>query len=640
MSSLIRDEMFWTRFHPVDLIFADSVCRWSRSDSPVLHLAAALASWTMQQGHSCCDLKAVGGRPFGAKDPDSPAFILPETEEFLTALRSAPPEIVFRPGCDRSKTAPLVLDEAGRLYLNRYYSYEIRIAAELARRSVLTRNNDRDWSALPEPPPGTLTRLSPWFKAGGELDYQQAAVFLAHYRNFMILTGGPGTGKTSVLTAILAWELLDAPQLRIKLCAPTGKAQNRMKESIAAELQQLTVPESVRDALRNLQSECSTIDRLLHPRPHSPNYRANRNDPLEADLVVLDEVSMSSLAQLGHLFDALKPETRLILIGDKDQLSPVEAGSVLADLIASGTANVMPPALAEKFARHTSWSVPPVSDSLPLSGCIAELKVNHRSAHAPVISRISADIRDLSTRPDEVRNLCREMTGLSSRDFSCHAPPKDKPSLQREIREFLRPAADWVKLAGNGTWADLRAAFELLESCRILCAVRQGVFGVENINRIAAEILNLHSAYSVGMPLMILTNTPSLGVFNGDVGMVWENREDAGLEKPEKAVMFPSPVSPNGFRAVRLPELPEHEPVFAMTVHKSQGSGFPRVMILLPPKDLPLLTRELVYTAITRAESGLRLFSTPEILYKSMRTKTIRYSGLRDRLKENLKNES
>ena len=339
---------------------------------------------------------------------------------------------------------------------------------------------------------------------------------------------------------------------------------------------------------------------------------------------MLDEVSMSSLAQLGHLFDALKPETRLILIGDKDQLSPVEAGSVLADLIASGTANGMPPALAEKFARHTSWSVPPVSDSLPLSGCIAELKVNHRSAHAPVISRISADIRDLSTRPDEVRNLCREMTGLSSRDFSCHAPPKDKPSLQREIREFLRPAADWVKLAGNGTWADLRAAFELLESCRILCAVRQGVFGVENINRIAAEILNLHSAYSVGMPLMILTNTPSLGVFNGDVGMVWENREDAGLEKPEKAVMFPSPVSPNGFRAVRLPELPEHEPVFAMTVHKSQGNEFP-VIVMPVSRFAPMLaTRNLLYTAITRGRRLVLVIGSRWAAEKAIETNTVR----------------
>ena len=571
-----------------------------------------------------------------APQTEDSELILPKTEDFLSVLRSASPQIVTRPGKDFIKAAPLVLDEAGRLYLNRYYSYEIRIAAELARRSDLTRNNDCDWTALPEPGPGTLTSLSPWFKAGGELDHQQVAVFMAHYRNFMILTGGPGTGKTSVLTAILTWELLENPQIRVKLCAPTGKAQNRMKESIAGELSHLTVPKSVCDALQELQSECSTVDRLLHPLPHTPNYRANREAPLEADLVVLDEVSMSSLAQLGHLFDALKPETRLILIGDKDQLSPVEAGSVLADLIASGTANVMPQALAEKFARHTSWTIPAVSDALPLSGCIAELKVNHRSGDAPNISRVSAEIRDLSTRPDEVGKFCREITGSNSRDFSFSTPPKDRAALRQAIRDFLQPAAEWVRLAGNGTWADLQKAFHLLESCRILCAVRQGVFGVENINRIAADILDLRSAYSIGMPLMILTNTPSLGVFNGDVGMVWENREDAGTGDPEKVVMFPSAAAPHGFRAVRLPELPEHEPVFAMTVHKSQGSGFQRVMILLPPKDLPLLSRELVYTAITRAESELKLFSTPEILNKSMLTKTTRYSGLRDRLKEDL----
>ena len=630
-------------FSNIDLAFARFVCSRVPEDLPVLFLAAALASCLMQRGHSCCDLPQLCGKVFSADaEEESGRLILPDFSEFQQVLRLASeygmaalvPE--QEPG-----SRPLIADTRGRLYLNRYYRYELGIAAELLRRRNLTRNADSDWNALPELPPGKLASLSRRFAGKTELDYQQAAVFLAHSRNFAIITGGPGTGKTTVLTALLAWEIEDNPEIRIELCAPTGKAQNRMKESIAAELgnDQLNCSGEVKAKLSGLH--CQTVDSLLHPILHTPNYWRNRNNPVPADLVVLDEVSMSSLSQLGHLFDALKPETRLILIGDRDQLSPVEAGAVLSDMVASGTANVMPPVPARQFERQTGWKFPVVTDTLPLSGCIAELKINYRAKDAPEICAAADRMRMLNRHPENAGILAEEMLKRNCGEFTVRAFGGAKQPFADAVRKFLVPAREMIREAEKGTWDGLKNAFRILDSFRILCAVRQGFYGVENLNRMAADFLNLHSIFSVGMPVMILENTPSLKLFNGDVGLVWQNQEDAGMAQCETVVMFrcTEPDGTNGYRTVKLPELPPHEAVFAMTVHKSQGSGFRNVMIVMPRHDVPILTRELLYTAITRAERSVLLCTGRDILLKSLQTKTIRYSGLTDRLKERINHE-
>ena len=630
-------------FSNIDLVFADYVS--SRLPSPedsqeknILFLAAALASLLMQQGHSCCDLAKISGKNF--TDSDSEKFLtLPEYDQFLKTLKLASeyglaawvPEQVPR-------SCPLIVDSRGRLYLNRYYQYELKIAGELIRRSRLTRNQDTNWNALPVLPAGKLAGLSKRFNGKKELDFQQAAIFLAYSRNFTIITGGPGTGKTTVLTALLAWEIQDNPDIRIELCAPTGKAQNRMKESIAGELKNdlLNCSDEVKAKLAALH--CQTVDLLLHPVPHSPNFRRNRSNPIPADLVVLDEVSMSSLSQLGHLFDALLPETRLVLIGDKNQLSPVEAGAVLGDMIASGTVNVMPEPLAGQFEVQTGWKIPAADDSLPLSGCIAELKINHRAKNAPEICDLADRMRDLDRKPENAEVLCARISTLQDEEFAFRNFGPDRNGFAEAVRQFLSPAKDVIREAEKGTWEGLKNAFKLLDSFKILCALRQGFFGVENINKMAMKFLNMRSDFSVGMPLIVLENTPALKLYNGDIGLVWCNKEDAGMADAEMLVSFrcTQPDGSPGYRLIRLPEMPPHEPVFAMTIHKSQGSGFKKVMIVLPDKDVPLLTRELLYTAVTRAERQVVLCARPEIVRKSLQTKTIRYSGLSDRLKEDL----
>ena len=630
-------------FCNIDLIFAEYVSSRlpAEEDGPdrcLLFLATALTSHLMLQGHPCCDLARISGGNFAGEEAEE-KLILPEYDRFMKTLELASEhKLVARVPDQQTRSCPLVMDSKGRLYLNRYYDYELKIAKELQRRSRLTRNNDEDWSAIPEPPPGTLAGLSKRFSGKKELDYQQAAVFLAHSRNFTIITGGPGTGKTTVLTALLAWEIQDDPEIRIELCAPTGKAQNRMKESIAAELKnnQLNCSDEVKAKLASLH--CQTVDLLLHPVRHTPNFRRNAANPIPADLVVLDEVSMSSLSQLGHLFDALLPETRLILIGDKDQLSPVEAGAVLGDMIASGTANRMTAALAEQFNRQTGWVIPAVDDSRPLSGCIAELKVNYRAKDAPEICAIADRMRELNWKPELADALCKRISSLQDEEFSFLNFDSVRKGFAETVRKFLHPAEEMVREAEKGTWDGLKNAFGLLDSFKILCAVRNGFFGVENLNEMAMDFLNMQSVYSVGIPLIVLENTPSLKLYNGDIGLVWRNREDAVITEPETLVMFRCirPDGTPGYRMVRLPEMPPHETVFAMTVHKSQGSGFKNVMIVMPDKAVPILTREMIYTAVTRAEKSVLLCARPDILLKSLQTKTIRYSGLSDRLKEDL----
>jgi len=648
----IREKRF---FSNIDLSLADYVCANDPED-PVLYLAAALASHMVLRGHSCCDMDRICGI-FYSPDESEEGLQIPPYSEFEKALNRASENGMAAIVPEQEPGArPLILDQSRRLYLNRYYNYELSLAEKLAERSKLTRNGDLNWDAalpkLPDGklaglPDGRLAGLSKRFAGSKDLDYQQAAVFLAHARNFTIITGGPGTGKTTVLTALLAWEIKANPEIRIELCAPTGKAQKRMMESIADELDNKLLccsesesdPDPTEMKLRQLQQHCQTVDSLLKPIYHTPNYRRNRDNPIPADLVVVDEASMSSLSQLCRLFDALETKTRVILIGDKNQLSSVEAGAVLGDLIASGTINEMPKALAEQFQQQTGWDFPEVTElseeSRPLSGCIVELNYNHRSDQAPTVCDISSRMCCLDETSTKAEELTEEIMGPDRKDFAFRDFSSSRRGLADAVSKFLAPAKEMVQEVKKGS-EGLKEAFERLESFKILCAVRRGFYGVENINKLALKCLGMRSQYNVGMPLIVLENTPSLNLFNGDIGLVWQKENDDGTK--EMLVAFPPDQDgPSEFRSVRLSEMPPHEAVFAMTVHKSQGSGFNQVMVVLPPKDVPVLTRELLYTAITRTKRHVLLCSGKDILLKSLQTPTVRYSGLPDRLKEKIR---
>ena len=384
-------------FAAIDLVFADFILRRTHSRSPELFAAAALASFAVRAGNSCCDLNLYAGRSFPEyPDPDpqeeQPSVVLPPLDAWLKVLRESgfSKVMAFHPETESPET-PLVMDNAHRLYLNRYFRYEKQLAGEIRRRCT-------EPPEVTPLPPGRLAELSPYFKKTAEkaeIDYQQSAVFLAFHNRFSIITGGPGTGKTTVAAALLALELERNPELEIALCAPTGKAQARLRESVAQGIAGLSCSQGIKDKLALIP--CGTIHSLLRPIPGTTQFRHNEKNPLRAGLIVVDEASMVSLSLMAKLMQAVRPDAKVVLLGDKDQLASVDAGAVLADICACGARNVMFPSAAKAFRAQTSWNFPAVSDALPLSGNIAELVRNHRSANAPTICAISAAIRDIAS---------------------------------------------------------------------------------------------------------------------------------------------------------------------------------------------------------------------------------------------------
>ena len=599
-------------FEAIDAVFADFLERRHGAPlPPELLAAAALVSRAVREGHSCCRLELWAGQRLGEGEE---AARLPGCDEWLALLRR--PE--FRP-LVAEPTSPLVLDDAGRLYLRRYYECERRIAAEIRRRVART-------VPPPDLPPGALAALLPYFAAAAgreKIDRQQQAIYTAMSNSLSIVSGGPGTGKTTVVAALLALELTRNPELSVALCAPTGKAQARLTESLAAGVAALNVGGRVRSRLLELTG--ATLHKLLGIGPRG-TIRHDRDNPLPHDLVIVDECSMVPLLLMGRLLDALRPEARIVLLGDKDQLASVEAGAVFSDLCDAAGRNALRPEAAEAFRLQTGWRASPV-DARPLSGAVAELTENHRFASAARIGEFSLAMKELE--PENVAPLAERMAHCDEADFRmCDVPSRE---LERRLADLLCipvyhsfSVADLKALAEAGDEESVETAFRVLDSFRILAAMRGGRRGVEALNHLARSILGLSGEYAPGTPLLIARNDSRTELYNGDVGLVVADPARPGGVR----IRFP-----NRTRGFLPAELPDHEVVYAMTVHKSQGSGFRNVLFVLPDEPAPVLTRELVYTAITRAERRVELWGGEAVLAEALRRKTVRLSGLADRLR-------
>lgn len=602
-------------FEAIDAVFADFLERLFGSPLPIeLITAAALVSRAVREGHSCCRLALWAGQALGE---GANRFPLPELDRWLSVLHK--PE--FR-SLVAEPTAPLMIDDAGKVYLRRYYNCEKRIACEIHRRL------DR---RIPPPdlPPGALSRLHPYFAAAAEqsrIDHQQLAIYTAMSNSFSILSGGPGTGKTTVVTALLALELERNPKLAVALAAPTGKAQSRLAESLADGARRLNVSDTIQSQLLSLPS--STLHRLLGLDPDG-SCRHNQHNPLPLDLLVLDECSMVSLMMMGKLFDALPPECRLLLIGDKDQLPSLEAGAVLSDLCKAADRNTLRPDAAESFRRLTGWSVAPATSAKPLSGAVVELTENHRFSDAAHIGRFSRAIRELQGEAEAFR-LAGEIARCDAPDFLTRDVPASE--MESKLKKlFSSPVyntfsmTDLRPLAESGEETGIEQAFGILSSFQILCTMRSGKRGIEALNAMGMKLLGHPRLLSPGVPLLITRNDPKTELYNGDIGLVVSDPSAVGALR----VRFPGRTK--GF----LPtELPEYEAVYAMTVHKSQGSGFRNVLLVLPDKPVPILTRELLYTAITRAEERIEVWGSEEMISVALQNRTVRQSGLYDKLCE------
>lgn len=590
----------------IDRHFADFICRESGCQAPELWFATALLSYATGQGHICLDLAAVAGAEVVLTDGKTGS--LPDTAALIGLLRGLP--TVAAPG----GFCPLVLDDAGRLYLYRYWSYEQNLAQVVL-------GMVRDLVPVCEQTLREgMVRLFPG-QTRTETDWQAVAALAAVRKRLTVISGGPGTGKTSTVVKILALLLEQYPdrQLRIALAAPTGKAAARLKESIAGMKAQLPCSEQVR---QKIPTAVTTIHRLLGFVSGSTRFRYSSDNPLPFDLVVIDESSMVDLPLMAKLATALKPDARLILLGDRDQLASVEAGAVLGDLCGTGRAEPFSPEFRALAERVTGSVIPENAvgvSSVPLVDTLVVLKKNYRFEAS---SRIGILARAINGGDCEL--ALAVLDDQADEGITWHDLPAVnalKPSLASEI------VAGYRYYLAAGTVEDALLRFD---SFRVLCALREGAFGVAGLTTMIEELLAEHglidprNRWYRGRPILVTANDYGMKLFNGDVGMVFPDADG------QPRVFFP--VSDGGLKSVSPVRLPEHQTVYAMTIHKSQGSEFERVLMVLPDHDAAPLTRELIYTGITRARQQVDIRGNRNAFTAAVTRTTGRRSGLADAL--------
>ena len=550
-----------------DVVVAQRLTALAKDTDERVALAVAFVVRAVRAGSVCVALADVEQHSAIADLPWPPAG------EWLAAVAASPLTV---------DPTVLHLDD-GLLYLDRYWIEECRVAED-----VLALAGARRSGSVPD-----INRLFP-----DSFAEQRGAAQLALSRALTVLTGGPGTGKTTTVARLLALlaeqaELDGKPRLRIALAAPTGKAAARLLEAVQLEVDALALAD--RERLPALAA--TTLHRLLGSRPDtSSRFRHNRENRLPHDVIVVDETSMVSLTMMARLLEAVRPDSRLLLVGDPDQLASVEAGAVLADLVEGLTAVVDSP--------------------------VATLVTPHRFGES--IGALADAIRD-GDADAAVRVLAAGGEHIEWVDV--HQPAE-------VLRKVLVPHA--LRLREAAVLGDADAALKTLEQHRLLCAHRRGPYGVAYWNRQVERWLSeqtdmpLWADWYVGRPVLVTANDYGLGLYNGDTGVAV--LRDGGL----RAAMATS-AGPVQFATGRLADV---ETMHAMTIHKSQGSQAVEITVLLPPTDSRLLTRELLYTAVTRAREKVRLVGSADQLRAAVTRRAIRATGLSRRLAGGQENRS
>ena len=592
----------------LDRHFALLLARLDGGHSPLVALAAAEASRATGEGHVCTDLERLASL---ALDESGTGLAAEAWRETLWSSG-----VVGGPG----DFTPLVLDAAGRLYLWRYHDHEQRIARALAARATATPEVDETLLA------DGLRRLFP-DRAPESPDRQRLAAATAVLRRLAVISGGPGTGKTTTVTRLLALLVEQALATedprppRIALAAPTGKAAARLQDAIRAAREKLSVSDAVRDAI---PAEAATLHRLLGVIPGTSRFRHDAANPLPVDAVVVDEASMVDLALMARLVDALPPQARLVLLGDRDQLASVEAGAVLGELCAG--AGACTEAFAARLRVIAGEALPSVPDdeAAPLADCVVLLEHSYRFGATSGIGRVARAVR-----AGDAEEALAVLTEAASDDAVLHVPAAAGavPLLQAEALSALDP---YLALAGTRPPADPATLIDAFARGRTLVAHREGAAGVAGANAAIENALLAdgrvlpRGAWYPGRPVMVTRNDYGLRLFNGDTGITVAT--DQGLR-----VCFESDDAATP-RAVSPGRLPEHATVWAMTVHKSQGSEFDTVVLALPETVTPVLSRELVYTALTRARERVVVLGRAEVLAGAVGARVARRSGLGEAL--------
>ena len=616
----------------VDVHLARALGRLVPATDDTVLLGAALAARAPGVGHVCVELSGIRDAVRLEEGDETEQLPWPEPEAWRQALASS------RLVGDGEPITPLVL-EGDRLYLHRLWSYQRRLADALRLRARDFVDVDQEVLA------DGLSRLFP------DAGQQALAAAVALTRKLAIITGGPGTGKTTTVVRLLALVLEQRPTARIALLAPTGKAAARMAESVRTQLDDLAVDESVKAAV---PSEAATIHRALGWQPDKPTrFRHGADDPLPVDVVVVDECSMVDLALMAKLVEAVPANARLVLLGDRDQLASVEAGTVLADLCGAG----LPPRGASTALRERLRALDPGLESrlddpgtlgageAPTAQAALPMTTVSGPAAAPGAPGLQDSLVELTRtyRFDEksgIGTLARALragrgplaTALLRHERTFH--PEGRPYADLALFELDDVDALRAQVVegyrGLCLAPDPAEALRALDRFRVLCAHRRGARGVEALNRAAARwlaaagLLRPEGRHYPGLPVLVTRNDYGLGLFNGDVGVLATDPDTGSLR-----AWFPYR---DGLRALHPARLPAHEPVFAMTVHKSQGSEVDEVLLVLPEVHTRVLTRELLYTGVTRARRSVVVAGSAEVLEAGIADPVRRASGLRDLL--------
>ncbi len=576
--------------------------------SPAVALAGALAMRAVAAGHSSV---ALGDVP-RLLDALGTSAQLPELDDWRAAL-----QVDACVATDDAGHAGTLLDfSRDRIALRRYARYEQALARRLTARAAQRHEASADPVALR----ALLARL--FAREMGDvppmLDRQALAVAMALRRRLLLVTGGPGTGKTTTVARLLV-AALEAARLRgeaaprIALAAPTGRAAARLAEAIDGVLRaDLAAGRIDADIAAQVPTQARTLHRLLGWQPGRVGFRHHAGHPLREDLVVVDEASMVDLPLMAKLVEAVPDTATLVLIGDPDQLPAVEAGDVLGGLCAaSGDGLSLPPDDAA-FATALLGNDVPVGAAEPLAGARVHLLHGWRQAGAAPLQALAGALQ----RGDRDAVLEAFAAGDEAVLSRRHG---DVAALAEALRREALPAFAAVRDAD-----DPGQALALAARCRILAALRRGPFGAEHWNAWCAAELGERSPYFHGRLLMIAANSERHGLYNGDLGVVWRDRHG------DLAAWFETP---QGLRAWRPAQLPVHASAYATTVHKAQGSEFDRVLLVLPDSDARVLSRELLYTALTRARRSVWIWGALETFDRALERRTWRESGLEARLR-------
>jgi exodeoxyribonuclease V alpha subunit len=603
--------------HPVQRLaeaFALRAQGWARrrnaaaADLAVIGRAARLLSLATSSGHVCIDLGEIAAAT--APPADAGALRAALLRSGLVATPAAP---------DR---CPMILDDDGRLYLHRYFDYETRLARRIAAFSRTT------WGA--DIGPGSRALLDDLFAANaarlaGRTDWQKLAAALALLRGLTVVSGGPGTGKTTAVVNLLACLLDRDPACRVALAAPTGKAAARMLDALRERAAHL--PAEIR---ARLPQDSYTIHRLLGVTPDGGRFRHHQDNPLAIDVLVVDEASMLDLSLATRLLEAVPPAARVVLLGDKDQLAAVESGAVFAELCADPTLSApLRQRLAEVAGSHADdIRPPPPAVPSPLQDSVVWFADSYRFSRNSGIGRLASAINagDADTVVQWLRAGGDDSVGWEE-DAASSLPAAT-------LADLADGYAPYIEALRHST-TDLPALFSAFGAYRVLCAVRDGPRGVDFINtQLAGEFrrrldptlpVDTRAEWYAGRPVMVLENDYVLKLFNGDIGIA--------LPDSAGRLLVHFPAGQDGYRALPPPRLPRHETAFAMTVHKSQGSEFDAVRLILPASSGGVLSRELLYTAVTRARQRVGIVGGEAVLRQAIMTPTRRHSGLMARMR-------